>query len=178
MVSVDNGVSNIFIHAESKKTPASPQPNTVNGGTFASTSGWYGGPAFSSDTVDFASDHDISGIFIHTASKNTPASPLPSTTSNGGTFASTHGWYGVLAPSGDLSSDRFDVYDFFSFNKGPASLHNYLMQAYESGGGCSGNVQRVWIAVGVQPDLTAAQYNGTRCTPPGVFSNFSVLASW
>jgi hypothetical protein len=172
----DQGISALWIHAENKVTPASPQHNTLNGGTFAGTHGWYGAPRFDNGTTELISDHSTTALFIRKENNITPANPLHNTT-NGGTFANTHGWYGNLQPSGDATSDHGNTFTF-GFVSTVVSFNNYIMQAYESGGGCSGNVRRVWLAIGAQPDLIGAQYTGPRCSPPGIFSNFSILAIW
>lgn len=175
----DQGITATWVRAENNITPASPLQTTTNGGTFANTHGWYGG-TFVSDksTTELITDRSLISLFIRRENRITPANPQVTTT-NGGTFANTHGWYGGLSSiSGDATSDRgstqimFPELEEFSFPK------HFLMQAYESGGGCSGNVQRIWIATGVFPDITASQYSGTRCTPPGTFSNFAVLTIW
>jgi hypothetical protein len=57
---------------------------------------------------------------------------------------------------------------------GSTSTTRYKMRAIETGGGCVGVVYRVWEAVGT-PDLTGAQYVGTRCVPPGTFTDATIL---
>jgi hypothetical protein len=174
---VDNGITALWIHAENNITPASPLHNTVNGGTFADTHGWYGAPKFDLGAVESIVDHNITSLFIRTENNITPANPQNSTT-NGGTFADTHGWYGNLSMSGDAHPDHGSTGIIPTYENSLLITKHYLMQAYESGGGCSGNIQRIWISAGVLPDLTAIQYTGSRCTPPGTFSNFSILAIW
>jgi len=174
MTSTDQGLANIFIHAESKVTPASPQTDTSNGGSYPINHGWYGAPLF----FIMDSGLTLSNIFVHAESLITPASPQTDT-SNGGNYPINHGWYGaptsLLTDSSNNNINMFATPALLNFG---GSQHHYLMQAYESGGGCSGNVQRIWLAVGTAPDLTGSQYSGTRCTPPGTFANYSILAQW
>jgi hypothetical protein len=70
MASVDQGIANIFIRAESKITPASPQSDTANGGAPATSNGWYGWPIFGdrqpgldySSVSFFTSKQSLAGI--------------------------------------------------------------------------------------------------------------------
>lgn len=174
---VDQGITATWVRGENNITPASPLHETTNGGTFANTHGWYGGFMSDTSTTELISDRGITGLFIRKENNVTPANPQHITT-NGGTFANTHGWYGSLQQSGDAFSDRGNTSTFSLFSPIGLPFNVYLMQAYESGGGCLGNVQRVWISVGTTPDLTAASYSGPRCSPPGTFTNFAILAIW
>lgn len=109
-------------------------------------------------------------IFFRVEVQQTPA--LQNTpTSSGGSFI-----YAINnTPGNDQLDQRFGVW--YETIVRPPPTH-WLMQAYEAGGSCSGNVARTWISVG-GPDLTGAQYTGARCSPtPGTFSNYSILKAW
>ena len=178
MVSTDQGITATWVRAESNITPASPLHITTNGGTFANAHGWYGGFVSDKSTTEQITDRGIIGLFIRKENKITPANPLNNTI-NGGTFANQHGWYGALSSfNGDALSDHGNTQVMFPDFGDLSFPKHFLMQAYESGGGCVGHVQRIWIAVGFFPDVTAQQYTGTRCSPPGTFSNFAVLTTW
>lgn len=193
MASTDRGTTSIFIHAESTITPAVPTvPNT--------NQGWYGMPV----SVTWLESSDIGAsvgvsFFIHAESKISPASTLtpflPSTSD--GIYIGVGQGFGTLDISTSINlgaTQRFGAfpgtteslnqtfsitYPPYTTVGGSSGPTHFLMQAYESGGSCSGNVERVWLATGSSPDLTAAQYTGPRCTPtPGTFSNFSVIFSW
>jgi len=105
----------------------------------------------------------------------TPASPQPNA-ANGGAPATTHGWYsepafGLLVQGVDLPGVIIG-----GSSSLPTGLRNWIMQAYESGGSCTGKVRRTWTSVSAGPDLSASQYSGSRCSPtPGTFSDFSFL---
>lgn len=58
---------------------------------------------------------------------------------------------------------------------GEVSTIRYKMRAVESGGGCVGVIYRTWEVTG-SPDLTGASYVGTRCSPPGTFSDVTIIA--
>jgi hypothetical protein len=69
MASVNQGITNTFVSAESNITPASPQTENVNGGAAATGHGWYGAPVFG----NFQPGRDYSAS-IFSQQQNLPAS--------------------------------------------------------------------------------------------------------
>lgn len=141
--------------------PSSPNPNQ----------GWYSGPIFEIDGY-----YGVVGASYTQSSVDLGlAQAVAANVVVGGTVG-TLGSGTISAPSNTASgTNGSSTLITVGGNTGP---QNFLMQAYESGGSCTGKVQRIWLATG-GADLTGSQYTGTRCSPtPGTFSNFSILASW
>jgi len=130
--------------------------------------------------------------FIHAESKITPASPEADTT-NGGAPATAHGWYGypgISAVTPGTLEHGYDLGQVARSTSASASgaagsttlpsgtVKSFLMRAYETGGSCVGKVPRYWV-VTTNPDTTASQYSGTRCSPtPGTLGDIQVIAVW